>query len=419
MPTYSQPFLLSAHGSDRATSYLCSNKVVTRAGKTHVVWTDAPAVSRGRTYDHASGVWSEPVTIGQGCDNHNNVSLTADPQGHLHVVYGPHGLWDQANRLSDWPSGAFKHGVSAAPHTLAGLETCQTPFGYFGTYGNMACAPNGGHAIVYRGGEHPPALMFQRQTAFGDWTNARPLMAQQVKPEYTHYGALLAFDRQGVLYVAGHFYYGPRGHSVGVAALKSPDLGDTWTDLRGRPVETPLAYDARYAAPHAPADTDPRVNGLVTDGADRLWILTCKRFPMDRGMLLSVWESGAWRTTDVGAFLPADRLPVEGSLTLDTRGRIHLAVAAISTAAPLEARQKGQVWSDATNEIFHLWSADDGRSFGCAQISPTDPTVPHWQPTISRCGPCQPVEQPVILYERGKDAKQGTEVWGVFVSDLL
>jgi hypothetical protein len=54
---HSEPYLLSKQGSDRATAYDFANKAVTRNGKTHVVWTDAVALTRGRTFDHAAGEW--------------------------------------------------------------------------------------------------------------------------------------------------------------------------------------------------------------------------------------------------------------------------------------------------------------------------------------------------------------------------
>ena len=98
----SEPFRLSASGSTRATAYNWSNKVVTRDGKTHVVWLDAVSTVCGRSYDHASGEWSDTVQIDTGADNHCNPSLTMDAEGRLRLCYGPHG-WS-----GDWNQGRVR-----------------------------------------------------------------------------------------------------------------------------------------------------------------------------------------------------------------------------------------------------------------------------------------------------------------------
>ena len=99
------PHLLSTTGSNRATAYIMGNKVVTLAGKTHVVWTDAIAQTCGRTFDHATGQWGATVRIGEGVDNHNTPALTVDREGRLHIAYGPHGAW--AEPRWDWPAAVM------------------------------------------------------------------------------------------------------------------------------------------------------------------------------------------------------------------------------------------------------------------------------------------------------------------------
>ena len=54
MIKYYDPILLSSSGFTRATAYGFSNKSATLDGRTHVVWLDAVAQVRGRTYDHAA-----------------------------------------------------------------------------------------------------------------------------------------------------------------------------------------------------------------------------------------------------------------------------------------------------------------------------------------------------------------------------
>lgn len=416
MTACSKPFLLSNTGSDRATAYIHGNKCVSRDGKTHVVWTDEIATTCGRTFDHRTGKWSEPVTLGCGSDNHNNPSLTMDAEGRLHLAYGPHGIW--GIYPDKWPAGTFKYAISNKPNTLDGLQETiggPYPFGYRGTYATLLNVPPGVDCIVYRGGEHPPSLVFQHRAEFGVWTHARCLMSQRLKPQYTHNGAIIAADRRGTIYVAGHFYGGDRPggavYSMGVAILRSGDLGETWSDLRGAPAATPIEYDARFAVPHGKPEFDPRMNGLVIDSRGTVWALTGCRGALDRSLLLSEWQGDRWRTVDVSAFLDPAWIPFVAILTIDTRDRLHIAL----TAVAADRRERGpdyNCFGDVSSEIFHMVSADGGRTFSCRQVSVTDPQRPNWLPSISLPGPFHPVEQPVILYTTGKVAKEA-EVWCV------
>lgn len=424
MPRYSQPFKLSDRGSNRATAYCYTNKIITLKDKTHVVWTDAIAETRGRTFDHVTRQWGETIEIGSGVDNHNNPSITADRDGRIHIAFGPHGGW--ANYPAAWPAGAFKHSIAPDPNSLVGLGTKNGVVGYNGTYAYLLHDAAGFDCLVYRGGEGPPSLMFQRQTRAGGWSSARELMAQDIPPGYTHMGPSVLSDRQGVLYVAGHFYSSFRGTSVGVAILKSVDAGANWTDLTGRPVITPTQYDPRLAVPHPIAEHDPRNWGLALDSANRLWAMSGKQGATGRHLPLSRWTGSGWETVDVGKFLPADRIPSDGSMTIDTQDRIHLAVAAnLAPADPGDKPTRG--WGDPSSEVFHLCSRDGGKSFSCNQVSPSDPAVAHWLPLLPHGGPFHPVEKLTILYTRGEStAKPGegcnasghTDVYAVHVESL-
>lgn len=395
--------LLSKAASNRATAYSVSNKSVTLAGKTHVVWTDTVAITCGRTFDHATGQWGETMRIGEGCDNHNNPTLTADAKGHLHIAYGPHGIWDHANRICDWPPGTFKHAVSSEPNSLVGLEKCSGAFGYHGTYAALLHVPPGRDCIVYRGGEDPPSLMFQCRTSQGGWSNARALMAQDVAPGYTYYGAQLTCDRQGTIYVGGLFYSTEKKGSVGVAVLQSKDLGETWTSLRGDAAAVPIRYGPAYAVPHPEVRTSPYLNGLVVDSRGTPWVLTSGANQNDRQLLLSRWDGRDWKTLDISAFLPKNRVTCgscAASMTIDARDRIHIALQAARLDL-IAKEDSANAWGDPSTEVFHLVSRDGGKTFECTQITPTDPQVFTGLPIISKSGPFHPVEQPVILYTRG------------------
>jgi len=404
MSHHAEPFCLSTAGSTRATAYGFSNKSVTLDGRTHVVWLDAIAQVRGRTFDHETGQWSQTVDIFEGCDNHTSPALTVDREGHIHIVGGPHGRWGA------WNQGCFKWFRSAGPNRIDAW-TGEANFGYGATYACMAHTPSGLDVIAYRGGETPASVMFQSQRPLGHWSTAREILRQEIEPQYTHTGARVACDGQGVLYVAGHLYNvggadnPPVGGDVsrmrshGVAVLRSADMGQTWTDLRGSAVNVPALYEERIAIP--PVGADIRLNGLMTDSRDSLWALITSTGAEKPEVLLGRWDGDGWVMRDLAGPLPTGRAAVDAVLAIDRRDRIHVAA---TTVVPERMGSVGRhpAFGDPSSEVFSLTfdpAADDRE---CCQASPTDANVPNWLPNLSLPGPFCPVDEPVLLYTHGQ-----------------
>jgi len=140
---YTDPFCLSRTGSTRATAYNWANKSITLNGKTHVVWLDSVAVICARTYDHNTDQWGDTIVVDDGCDNHANPCISADADGRLRLVYGPHGWygdWNQGRvkwrrarqpgRIDEWdPAESFGYNATAAAivHTPQGFDAVRTP----------------------------------------------------------------------------------------------------------------------------------------------------------------------------------------------------------------------------------------------------------------------------------------------------
>lgn len=405
MIRYSKPFLLSNEGSDRGSAYNFSNKSVTIGDKTHVIWTDAIAVTRGRTFDHTTQQWGDTFTIGEGVDNHNSPCLTADSRGRLHVAYGPHNA--KKPYADGFPGGAFKYAVAGVPGTLKGLDQTAQPFGLSGTYPCLLNSTRGNDVIVYRGDAEPRTLIFQRRNDDESWTAPKALMRQDVPPQYTHVGAITSCAAAGTLYVAGHFYAMKRDGSIGCAILQSTDNGDTWTDLRGKVADVPVQYGERFAVPHAPAALDPRVAGLDIDKQGRPWVLTAGFKLGAKAPLLSHWEGNAWRTIDLHLFAPGEVTLVGDGLTIDTAGRIHVLCTAFPTDV-IANEPKQRWWSHKLLEVVHLVSRDGGTSFSYHSVSPPDAEVANWLPSLSRSGPFHPVEKPVIVWTHGMTGQFST-----------
>ena len=428
MIKYREPFLLSSSGSTRATAYGFSNKSVTMDGKTHVVWLDAVAQVCGRTYDHATGTWGETLQLFEGCDNHTTPCLSVDKDKHLRLVYGPHGWW------GDWNEARFMWVRSEEPNRI-GAWRDEVAFGYNATYSCMVHTPADLDVIVYRGGEYPPSLMFQKQRAKGGWTSAKGLFRQEIAPQYTHVNATAACAADGTLYVAGHLYnigfdygFGNLGKienmkTGGTVIIKSADLGESWTDLKGEPVRVPALYDERYSVPPVPPFESTRyLDGLAVDSAGSVWALVNCTELVCRDILLSRWTGDDWQTVNVAPFLPAGRSAVDCVMTIDSADRIHIALNAVLEDYVKDASDDG-TWGNPTAEIFHLVSRDAGATFECNQVSIADDSLPNWLPNISRGGVYNPVEKPVILYTHGSKGEgcspeTKTEAYCVLIEDM-
>ncbi len=315
--------------------------------------------------------------------------------------------------------GRFTWKRSAVPESVETWQA-ESNLGYNATYACLTHTPEGCDVIVYRGGEVPCSVMFQRQREKGAWTTAREIFCQDIVPQYTHNGAWIATDHAGNLYVSAHFYNtgGMRDpvkspkefmRSYGVAILKSTDAGQSWRQLDGTPVTLPAVYTHALAVP--PLDGDVRNYGVVCDSRGGVWVLTGDCTGVTRTLLLNQWTDRGWVSLDLSARLPADWCPIDAALTVDTRDRLHVAC----TCVP-DAQRGERLWGNRYAEILHLRLDPATGHCDATPVTLHDPALAHWLPNISHSGPFQPVEHPVILYTRGVPGEgckppDQTEVW--------
>jgi len=408
LTTFTEAFRLSQTGSTRATSYNWGNKILTLNGKTHVVWLDAPATICGRTYDHQSKTWGEIVRIDDGCDNHACPCITADAEGHIRLTFGPHGWYGEWNEARvKWKRSLQPGSLDAWEPVGEGYKSSWSNFGYNATAASIVHTPCGLDAVVCRGGEHPPQTMFHLQREIGGWTSAKALFSQEVEPQYTHNYGHIACATDGTLYAACHFYNiggsdnqpvtGDRSkmRSYGAAVLKSTDLGATWCDLHGDPVDLPTTYNHRIAIP--PFDRNIYINTIALDTLNTLWALTLNPGLVDNAVWLSRWVGQDWQTIQLERYMPESRTPVESMMTIDTHNRLHIVLTTVDTAAV----GTDSHWGHPSSEVLYLRSNDGGQTFDATEVSPADPETANWLPSISRSSPHHPVDVPTIMYTHG------------------
>ena len=152
---------LSDSGSDRATRYRFSNKVVTLDEITHVAWLDWESEAMIATYDQTAETWAQPVHVGSGADNHGGPALAIDSSGYLHMIYGPH-------------HGPLQYAVSTAPNDASSWTTMPS-FGQYATYPSVVIDANDTVHVAIRGGSAPRKLIYQSLPSSGSWSQARIL----------------------------------------------------------------------------------------------------------------------------------------------------------------------------------------------------------------------------------------------------
>ena len=218
-----------------------SGSVVTRNGKTHIVWgdvtdDDVPGVpSYVATYDHATHTLSPPVFLAHAPpvdDVHNVPGVCVDSRGHVHAITGAHGR-------------PFIYRRSLKPDDVTGGLTEPEPVLTDGrqTYLSLVCDPEDTLHIAYRqwrgdkpyhGGMSFAALSMQSKPRDGSWSPAKPMVIAPV-PGYSIYYHKLTIDRRGRLFLSYNHWtsdkvyrgdFPERYHHR--AIMTSVDRGRTW-----------------------------------------------------------------------------------------------------------------------------------------------------------------------------------------------
>lgn len=328
------PQLVSEKGSERSTTGP-GNNIVTRDGKTHVVWQECGPqgyYDAVRTLDRASGKWSDTVRIGPAKDNHARPCIAADSKGFLHVVIGGHGTMmyyyksKAANDSSAWEK--------AEPIDI-------------GTYPMLLCG--GGDDTLVLAARHDQEQrglnLFVKKPG-GKWeTRDRVFWRQAKNRGYSGFNAALAWGADGKrLHLAADIYEsGTSTPTTGIYQsmiyMVSDDLGLTWkradgSDIRAKPDTTMLDVIAtvEYKNPKTKPPIATRNGGLVVDDKDRPCIFFLHRENnVTKLRLVTPDEKGKWKDLPVDeAFRKAwpNTAPggFRGSLSRTDDGAMHMLV---------------------------------------------------------------------------------------------
>jgi len=354
--------LLSERGSTRAARYAVSNKIVTLGGKTHVAWLDSISQTMVATYDRGADAWGDAVKVGDGADNHGGPALTCDSEGFLHIVFGPH-------------TGPFQYCRSARPNDAAAWVK-QPEFGDHATYPSMVCDDADTLHIIYRGGDDPRKLLYQRKAKGGAWSAPRILVHPDIKSGYTHYHSALTIAPDDSLHISYDIYR--HGAAKCAGHMMSRDHGDTWTLADGSALALPVT--PKSEAFFKRVDTALKTAGIVCDSKGRPWITVSGP---------EVWhhDGAQWRCIVPRQLLPAlvdaQELSGVGPPALDVRDRLY-------------------VPAMLGREVVMLYSIDQGASFQLLHVFPPDETLPHTGLNMERPTGHHVVEIPWLLFSTGE-----------------
>jgi Asp-tRNA(Asn)/Glu-tRNA(Gln) amidotransferase A subunit family amidase len=387
-----------------------SNKMVTRDGKTHVVWLDQIHKIYVATYDHAEKTWSDPVFVGDGDDNHAGAALAMDGKGFLYLAYGPHHNPMQhvksirANDASQWESLPSFGGVNA-------------------TYPSLVCDRHDVLHACYRGAyekERPWGVFYQQRPVGGTWSEPVKLVDPQGPAAYVHLENAIHAPGDD-LFVSFHMVRATeqnpqdlRGRGFGV--MRSVDGGRTWQAMTGETLVLPVTPDAACVVAYDDG-FDVRMGPVACDGSGRPYFSLNRREGSVAETFLYRWRKG-W---DVIALRPIVEA-LMGPCAMSDRGVVSLSDDGVLYVACVVCKRGGD-WADPSNEVVLLTSHDLGETFQVYPISETDETTSNWLPSLERQAGPNKVDVPQLIYTHGEKGVGcspdiDTEIRHVFLDEI-
>ena len=369
------PILISSTGSDRATGYNMSSKIIRTADALFVGWLDAPSAPgdtakiRLGAFDPHSAKHMSTQTLGEGIDNHCGPALAMDPGGRMHTIIGTH-------------HGPFLHRWSDTP-AESGSWSDPVPLGPDDTYPSLAIDATGTLHLAHREKGDLWQLWYRRKKQGREWD--RPVsIAISPTPGYNHYMQSLTVGPTGTLHLIFQFHFAETGRAEdckGRAAvyLRSTDGGESWLDEDAAVASLPVTLESMKAIRYVPDGGDDRhavrVANNVVDGQDRVWFFASLQ-DAPEGIVFRRDPNG-WSEFDLCKMTGG--LNVAGgrssSLSRGSDGRIHLA---LST----NAEGNRTKWYDPSLELFHLSFSEEGNDHKIEKLTGPDEEAANWLPAL-------------------------------------
>lgn len=374
-------------GSERATGYTCTNKIIHYGTgtdeKTHIAYVKYDTTHKVyvRTYNHATNTWDNEVYIGDG-DNHVNPCLLVDSNGYLYCILGGHtGVSLRITR-------------STNPNDSSSWETIYTieDGAYEPTYASAVIDNNDNIHIIYRKKLTTYYELEYAKTSASNWNVSWTKTALVQDTTYIpSYHNSITIDSNGYLYVGIHWWDSGASKGVKVSFAKSTDGGITWKK----------SDDTSYTLPITYATSETVYSGVNT----RLWNIEIDStgnpvmVAWDDGVLKFFrWNGTSWDTTTIN--------PPSGK-------RFGLSqIRALGTNLYLvtsEMNDTATSWSDSSNKLVFYYSTDNGATWTRNDTIGKD-SPPEWDPSVERFVGHNTLIDYKFLYTEG-NVNGSTKIW--------
>lgn len=382
-------FSLADNGSDRATAYHMSNKVLHHRDGTFVTWLDDQYRTMLAQVDPDTGTVRQAFPLAQGWDNHCGAALAQTPDGALHLMAGAHA------------AGAFIHRASRTPADPGSWSLPQA-VGWAPTYPSLVALSDGALVLAHR---HTPLeghwhAQLTRRPPGQDW--GWPLaLTRAPAPLYTFTTNALTLGPDGVLHIVVEFFKTypnnvDAARSPAVTHLYSPDGGVTWHHDDGRLVKkVPVCLEDTPLIAHDAAGS-LRPGNLLALADGRLVCGIWNQFNADAFLMLRR-APGQWArlglTEEIRRRVNPGIVTSQLQLGLDTDGSV-LVVTTVAAEAD---------WSAPTNQVLCLWfdPATERLTRHCL-VPQLIPGQSNWLPSVERHGGgVPPSRSPLILFTDG------------------
>lgn len=414
--------LLSTQGSDRASAYTLSNKVVRLGGKIYATWLDAAPEKGGRTrlqlavINAATHTVERTMFMGEACDNHCGAALAFDHEQRLHMIIGAHG-------------GTFYHRSSATPEDLESWSQAepvgdytvddQSPaFGGYNTYPTLVADSRGTLHLLYRENSEPWTLQYRSKTPGRDWS-AAITVAISPMPGYNNYMQSLSVGPDDALHLFFQLHFTETGNSADCETRKavylcSRDGGTTWLN-EDAPCVLPLTLDSARSFLSYPGEKW-RIANHVVDAEGCPWIFaslpsgaSSEGYSQAHGGLFrrrgaETSSTGRWERIETGPEFaklnfhgPMGR---EVSLSRGTDGVIHI----VAATRPDDVSTR---WFDPAHELFHLRLSAKGTPLSLNRLTRPSARGAQWLPALENWAWARPesehIDSPWLLYTHGNN----------------
>lgn len=265
--------VLTDLGSDRATAYACSNKIIRRKDHLFVGWLEAPekkgaaSLIRVGVCDAASGALQKTLSLGEGKDNHCGPALALDGNSRLHIVIGGHHT-KLSYRYSDDPENQESWSQPEQVGTQASYPSL------------IVDAKNVLHLAWRDAIGSYWRLLYSRKAPGGSWESPTEMVACP-DASYANFAHSLSIGPDGRLHLIFQYFYSEkekswtegRGRSAGY--VYSNDGGSTWlSGAKKCPLPiTEQSGDFIFKMPAEEPGIGLGLSNHVVDREGKVWLL--------------------------------------------------------------------------------------------------------------------------------------------------